>query len=208
MTTYSPGASSHRAWTAALLMLAACNPASGASGARPRPRQLRNAAGKDAIRPFHVALSGRGARRPETPHRGDALAAKETRHRPVAGRAARDDAEARALLGDRVRLAQVRGEAQRPAAIHHRDRWGRHSLHPRAFEAAERVADHRHARMARLDHRAAEDHRSADQSHGTWRERIGRLRRRDSVAAGPRILREAHRRPAGIPSASRAPGSC
>ncbi len=28
---------------------------------------------------------------------------------------------------------------------------------------------HRHARMARLDHRAAEDHRSADQSHRTWR---------------------------------------
>ena len=30
--------------------------------------------------------------------------------------------------------------------------------------------------MARLDHRADEDHRSADQSHRTWRERIGRFR--------------------------------
>jgi hypothetical protein len=30
--------------------------------------------------------------------------------------------------------------------------------------------------MARLDRRAVEDHRSADESHGTWRERIGRLR--------------------------------
>ena len=30
-------------------------------------------------------------------------------------------------------------------------------------------ADHRHARMAGLDHRAAEDHRSADQPNGAWR---------------------------------------
>jgi hypothetical protein len=38
--------------------------------------------------------------------------------------------------------------------------------------------------LARLDHRAVEDHRSAGESNGTWRERIGRFRRRDSVAAG------------------------
>ena len=30
---------------------------------------------------------------------------------------------------------KVRGEAQRPAALHHRDRRARHSLHPRALEA-------------------------------------------------------------------------
>ena len=39
------------------------------------------------------------------------------------------------VLGDRVRLAQVRGQAERLAAVHHRDRWTRHSFHPRAFEA-------------------------------------------------------------------------
>ena len=55
-------------------------------------------------------------------------------------------------------------------------RWAGHPLHPRPFETSECAADHRHARLARLDHRAAEDHRSADQSHGAWRERIGRLR--------------------------------
>ena len=55
------------------------------------------------------------------------------------------------------------------AAVHHRDRRGRHSLHPRALEASERAAGHRHARLARLDHRAAEDHRAADQSDGAWR---------------------------------------
>ena len=29
---------------------------------------------------------------------------------------------------------KVRGEAERPAAIHHRDRWARHSFHSRSFE--------------------------------------------------------------------------
>ena len=29
---------------------------------------------------------------------------------------------------------KVRGEAERPAAIHDRDRWARHSFHPRSFE--------------------------------------------------------------------------
>ena len=38
--------------------------------------------------------------------------------------------------------------------------------------------------------------------------RIGRFRCRDSVAAGLRVFRQADRRPAGIPSASHAPGSC
>jgi hypothetical protein len=32
------------------------------------------------------------------------------------------------------------------------------------------VAADRHARMARLNRRAVKDYRSADQSHGTWRE--------------------------------------
>ena len=47
------------------------------------------------------------------------------------------------------------------------------------------------ARMARLDHRAAEDHRSARRSHGTRRERLGRLPRGDPVDAGLRVLRQA-----------------
>ena len=39
------------------------------------------------------------------------------------------------LLGDRVRLAQVRGQTDRSAAVHHRDRWAGHPLHSRSFEA-------------------------------------------------------------------------
>ncbi len=73
------------------------------------------------------------------------------------------------LLGDRVRLAQGRSEAEGAAAVHHRDRWAGHPLHSRALEARRRVAAGRLARLARLDHRAAQDHRPADQSHGPWR---------------------------------------
>ena len=87
---------------------------------------------------------------------------------------------------------KVRGETERPAAVHHRDRRAGHSFHSRSFEACECVAAHRHARVARLDHRAAEDHRSADESDGTWRECIGRFRPRDPVDAGLRLFREAH----------------
>ena len=99
-------------------------------------------------------------------------------------------AGAGALLGDRLRLAQGRGEAERPAAIHHRDRRARHSLHSRPLETRECVAAHRHARVARLDHRTDEDHRSADQSHRTRRQCIRCLPRGDPVDAGLRILRK------------------
>ena len=54
--------------------------------------------------------------------------------------------------------------------------------------------------MARLDHRAAEDYRSTDQSHGTWRERIGRFPSGDSVDAGLRVFRQADHAPAGTPT--------
>ena len=107
------------------------------------------------------------------------------------GVSARDDAGTRALLGDRVRLAQGRGEAERPAAVHHRDRRGRHSFHSRSFEARRCVAAHRLARMARLGHRAAEDHRSPDQSHGPRRHGIGRFRCGDPEHAGLRVFRQA-----------------
>jgi hypothetical protein len=39
--------------------------------------------------------------------------------------------------------------------------------------------------------RAAEDRRTAHQSHGPWRERVGRFPSRDPVDAGLRVLRQA-----------------
>ena len=71
------------------------------------------------------------------------------------------------------------------------DRRPRHSFHSRALEARECAAAHRHARLARLDHRAVEDHRAADRSDGSWRQRRGRVRPGDSVDAGLRLFRQA-----------------
>src|SRR5712691_5268740 len=60
----------------------------------------------------------RSARRPAPAHRRDTLARQGDGPRSFAGRAARDDAGTRALLGDRVRLPAVGGEAERPPAVH------------------------------------------------------------------------------------------
>ena len=80
-----------------------------------------------------------------------------------------------------------------------------HFIHVRSKHT--RRAAHRHARMARIDHRADEDHRSADQSDGARRELIGRVPSGDSVDAGLRLLGQANRDRLG-PRASPAPGSC
>ena len=73
----------------------------------------------------------REARRAAPPDRRDAPALQGAGRRSVAGRAVGDDSGARALLGDRLRLAQGRGEAQRLAPVHDRDRRRGHPLHPR-----------------------------------------------------------------------------
>ena len=65
-----------------------------------------------------------------------------------------------------------------------------HFIHVRS-KARKCVADDRHPRVAGLDHRAAEDHRPADQPNRAWRERVGRVSRGDPVAAGLRLLRQA-----------------
>ena len=93
------------------------------------------AATKDTIRPFHVNVPEAELTELRRRIRGDTVARPRNGRGSVAGRAARDDAETRPLLGDRIRLAQGRGEAEGAAAIHHRDRWTRHSFHSRAFEA-------------------------------------------------------------------------
>ena len=82
-----------------------------------------------------------------------------------------------------------------------------HFIHVRS-KHAERAAGHHHARLAGLDHRAAEDHRSAHRPDGPRRERRGRLRRRDPVDAGLRVLGQADGDRLGSRSASRAPGPC
>jgi Epoxide hydrolase N terminus len=95
---------------------------------------MTQAADKNAIRPFHVNV-------PEaelTELRRRINATKWPERETVT-----DDSQgvplammqALALLGNRLRLAHVRGETERAPAIHDRDRWARHSFHSRAFEA-------------------------------------------------------------------------
>jgi hypothetical protein len=116
---------------------------------------------------------------------------KGPRRRPVAGRPARGDPGTRPLLGDRVRLRAAGGEAERPAAVHDRDRRPRRPLHPCHVAARGRAPAPDHARLARLDRRDAERHRPAHRPDGTWRQRSGRVPRGDSVDARLRVLRQA-----------------
>ena len=82
---------------------------------------------------------GSGTRRTPPAHRRHAMARPGDGHGSIAGRAACDNAEARALLGNRARLAQGRGAAQRATEFHHRDRRARHPLHSCSFQARERA---------------------------------------------------------------------
>ena len=142
------------------------------------------------IRPFHVDISDEAL---EDLRRRIASTnwPEKDRGGSIPGRAARHDPGACALLADGLRLAQVRGEPKRPTAVHHRDRRAGHSFHSRSLTTGKCVAAHRHAWMAGLDRRAAEDHRSTDESHGARRERSGRVPCGDSVDAGLRVLGEA-----------------
>ncbi len=89
------------------------------------------------------------------------------------------------------RLAQVRREVQRLPGLHHRDRRPGLPLHSCSLETRERPSDHRHARLARLDHRTAQNHRATDQSDSTRWKRLGRIPCRRPVDAGLRILGKA-----------------
>ena len=135
----------------------------------------------------------RGDHRPPAPHRRDALARQGARRRPVAGRAAGDDAGAGALLGGRVRLARVRGDTERAAAVQDRDRRGGHPLHPREVAAPGRAAADHDARLARLGHRVVRGRRPAHRPDRARRLRRGCVRPRGAVPARLRFFRRAGR---------------
>src|SRR6476660_2134680 len=121
------------------------------------------------------------------------MAREGARGRSIARRSAQDDAATRTVLGDAVRLAQMRGEAERAAELHHRDRWPGYSFHPRSVQARRCIAADRDAWMARFGPRADEDRRSADQSDRAWWKRIRRLPPRHSIDARLRVFGQADR---------------
>ena len=138
-----------------------------------------------AIRPFHVEIPLTGLGGPASPHRCGPAALQGAGRRSLAGRATGDDPGARALLAERLRLAQVRGEAERAAAIQDRDRRGGRPLHPREVATRERLAADHHSRVARLDHRDARDRRPAHRpDRSRW---TGGRRLPPGAAVPPRI---------------------
>ena len=128
-----------------------------------------NPAGATAIRPFTSTFPRRSSRSCARVSRATRWPEKETVADQSQGVPLATMQELARYWATDYDWRKVRGAAERPAAVHHRDRRAGHPLHPRSLEARERAAAHRHARMARLDHRAAEDHRSADRSHGPRR---------------------------------------
>jgi len=82
-----------------------------------------------------------------------------------------------------------------------------HFIHVRSKHENALAAD-RYARMAWLDHRTDEGHRSADQSHRTRRKCVRRVPGRGSVDARLRFFRQADHDWLGPPPTLRVPGPC
>ena len=84
-----------------------------------------------AIRPFRVTVPEKELVELRRRIAATRWPTKELVDGSVAGRAARDAQSARPLLGDRVRLAEGRGQAECLPAVRDEDRRRGHPLHPR-----------------------------------------------------------------------------
>jgi hypothetical protein len=98
---------------------------------RPRPSRDRRGRRRNDS-PLSDRRSTGGDRRATAACSHDAVAGPGNRHRPVAGCSAGEAPLACRVLGQRLRLAEGRGEAQRAAAVHHRNRRPGHPVcaHP------------------------------------------------------------------------------
>ena len=109
-----------------------------------------------AIRPFHVEFSDEAIDDLRRRIQATRLPEKETVADTSQGvQLATMQALAR-YWGTEYDFGARRGEAERAAAVHDRDRRPRHPLHPRRVAARERAAADHHPRLARLGHRDAE----------------------------------------------------
>ncbi|SFO90313.1 hypothetical protein SAMN05443579_10795 [Variovorax sp. PDC80] len=175
----------HRAGTGGRQSRGRCASGSGLSA------EAARAHGRHGRTPVPRPRARGRAGRPAPPCEGHALARPRNRERPVAGREARETAAAGAVLGQRLRLAQGRGAAQCPAAVHHRDRRPRHPLHPREVAPSRCAAAGHDPWLARLGDGTAQDHRPARQPHRPRRPRRGCLPPRAALDARLRLLGQA-----------------
>ena len=144
-----------------------------------------------SIRPFHYHASDEQLADLKRRIKATKWPDRETVNDDFPGRSPRDDAEARRLLGEPPRLATRRGASLLLSALPDQHRRPRHPLHSREVETSQRASHRHHPRLARLDHRAIEGHRSADRSDRVRRLGFGCLRRRHPVAARLRFLGQA-----------------
>ena len=101
-------------------------------------------------------------------------------------------------FGRGVRLRHGRGEAERAAAVHDRDRRRGHPLRPRALAARGRVAADHDPRLARLCDRDDRLGRPGDRTDRARRQRRGCLPSRSALPARIRLLSRAGRDRLGI----------
>ena len=175
----------------------------------PPSRFLATAETNDAIRPFRVNVPEEDARRPAPAHRRDALA-RPGDASPITRRACSSRRCRSSRTTGRPTTTGARSRRRLnalPQFITEIDGLDIHFIHVRSkhANALPLIVTHGWPGSVIEQLKIIEP---ADQSHGAWRERGGRVPRRDPVAAGLRLLRQADRRPAGTPSASPAPGPC
>ena len=120
-----------------------------------------------------------------------ALAGERDRRRLVARRAARLPRGPLPLLGRELRLADERAALERAAAVPHDDRRPRDPLSPCPLTACGRAAPRDHPRLAGVDRRVPQGHRSARRPAAPRRRCRRRLPRGLPVAARLRLQRQA-----------------
>ena len=164
--------------------------AAGAASLLPSPLDCR---GRRAMRSApSTSAFRRGPRRPAPSRRRDPLAGQGDGHGHHAGRAARDDPEARAPIG-RPTTTGARCEAQLnalPQFVTEIDGLDIHFIHVRSKHdnALPIIVTHGWPGSIIEQLKIIEPLTDPDRP---WRQRGGRLPRRDPVAAGLRLLRQA-----------------
>ncbi len=170
--------------------------------------QATTGGGADAIRPFRVNFPDEALADMKRRITATRWPEKETVADRIPGRATRETSRSSSSYwgtGYDWRKAEAKLNAL-PQFMTTIDGLDIHFIHVRSKPSQRAAVDH-HARVAGLRLRADQAHRSAHRSDGIRRPGRGCVRRRDSVAAGVRLLGATDARRAGGWSASAARGA-
>ena len=146
-----------------------------AAAASLTPGALRASQADDAIRPFKIKVPDEALVDLRRRVRATQWPEQETVPDATQGVNLVTMKQLAQVLAERLRLAEDRSQVERLSAIHYQHRRSGYSFHPRPFQSCERFAGHHHTRLARIGHRATENHRSSHRSDPVWRQRGGRV---------------------------------